>query len=109
MKKFCLPMGLTILGLSAAAIVSAAGPDSALARIAEAEAAQHEAAALGYEWRDTAQLIAAAKAALERGETEESERLAGAALLQGRQAIAQAKFMEQNWQTMIPKPLAVGN
>jgi hypothetical protein len=76
---------------------------SAPGLIEQAEAARKEASGLGYEWRDTAKLIESARAALAKGQQEESDRLAKEALLQGREAVAQAKYMEKNWQKMIPR------
>lgn len=71
--------------------------------IEQAEAARKEADALGFEWRDTAKLIKSAKEALDKGQKEESDKLASLALLQGKAAVAQAKSTEKNWKTMIPK------
>lgn len=71
--------------------------------IDQAEAARKEAAALGYEWRDTEKLIASARAALAKGQQEEADKLAKEALLQGKAAVAQATYMDKNWKRMIPK------
>jgi len=80
-----------------------ADPSSSSSLIDQAEAVRKEAAALEYEWRDTAKLISSAKESLEKGQKEESDKLASEALRQGREAVAQAKFMEKNWQSMIPR------
>jgi hypothetical protein len=89
-----MPTGASLLADPAAATPSL---------IEQAEAARKEADALGFEWRDTAKLIKAAKAALEKGQKEESDKLASEALLQGKAALAQARSTEKNWKMMIPK------
>jgi len=61
--------------------------------IASAQAAQRDAAAAGYEWRDTGALIAAARAAAGAGEYARAMELAARAERQGRAATAQ--YLEQ--------------
>ncbi|MBN1929654.1 MAG: hypothetical protein JW764_08955 [Chlorobiaceae bacterium] len=101
MKKVLSLLSLLVLMPSSPMLL--AGPaESSPALIDQAEAARKEAAALGYEWRDTAKLIASAREALQNGNREESDKLASRALVQGREAVVQAKFMEKNWKMMIP-------
>ncbi|RXK87893.1 hypothetical protein EST62_05110 [Chlorobaculum sp. 24CR] len=102
MKKVLSLLSLLALMPASSMLLADPAGDSA-ALIDQAEAARKQADALGYEWRDTASLIKDAKAALEKGQVEESNALASGALLQGRQAVAQAQFMEKNWEMMIPK------
>ena len=59
--------------------------------IADAKAANAEARALNYEWRDTGKLIAKAEKALEAGNDEEAIKLANQAKEQATIAVAQAE------------------
>ncbi|ACF43105.1 hypothetical protein [Pelodictyon phaeoclathratiforme] len=72
--------------------------------IEQAEAKRKEAAAIGFEWRETASLIKSARAALESGQEAEAVNFAGQALQEGEQALAQGKYMQQNWESLVPKP-----
>lgn len=60
--------------------------------IADAKAANAEAKALNYEWRDTGKLIAKAEKALEAGNDEEAIKLANKAKEQATIAVAQAEY-----------------
>jgi len=60
--------------------------------IADAKAANAEAKALNYEWRDTGKLIAKAEKALEGGNEEEAIKLANKAKEQATIAVAQAEY-----------------
>jgi hypothetical protein len=102
MKKVLLLLSMAVSMPSGSLLL--ADPAAALPSLVEqAEAARKEADALGFEWRDTAKLIKSAKEALEKGQKEESDKLASQALLQSKAAIAQAKSTEKNWKMMIPK------
>lgn len=57
--------------------------------IASAQTAQRRAAAVGYEWRDTGTLIAAARAAADAREFARAIELAARAQCQGRAAMTQ--------------------
>ena len=57
--------------------------------IAAAEQARQQAAAVGYEWRDTAKMIKQAKSLAAKGKTEEALKLARMAEEQGKDALAQ--------------------
>jgi nucleoid-associated protein YgaU len=65
--------------------------------IAEAKAANKEAAAAGYEWRDTGDLIKKAEEALAAGNTDEATKLANQARDQARAAIAQAELENKKY------------
>ena len=101
MKKVLLLLSMAALMPSAALLADPAAASPSL--IEQAEAARKEADALGFEWRDTSKLIKQAKEALDKGQKEESDKLASLALLQGKAAVAQAKSTEKNWKMMIPK------
>ena len=102
MKKVLLLLSMAALMPSGTGLL--ADPAAASPSLLEqAEAARKEADALGFEWRDTSKLIKQAKEALDKGQKEESDKLASLALLQGKAAVAQAKSTEKNWKMMIPK------
>lgn len=102
MKKVLSLLSLLALMPSGSMLLAdPAGNTAAL--IDQAEAARKEAASLGHEWRDTAKLIESAKVALEKGQLETADQDASLALLEGQQAVAQAKFMDKNWEMMIPE------
>ena len=101
MKKVLLLLSMAASMPSAALLADPAAASPSL--IEQAEAARKEADALGFEWRDTSKLIKQAKEALDKGQKEESDKLASLALLQGKAAVAQAKSTEKNWKMMIPK------
>lgn len=94
-------MRKTILALAAATLLVAgcatqtvskpADAESAAAAIAAAEASRAAAAAVGYEWRDTAQMIADARKAAEEKDFDKAVKLAGQAEQQGQAAVAQHK------------------
>jgi len=102
MKKVLSLLSLLVL-MPSGSMLLAAGSACSSPLIDQAEAARKEAASLGYEWRDTAKLIKSAKVACEKGDQKESDKLASLALLQGQRAVEQAKFMDKNWEMMIPK------
>ncbi len=66
----------------------------AQAAIDDAKAANEEAKAAGAEWRDTADLIAEAEAALEAGDTGRAIQLANEARMQAENALAQKREEE---------------
>jgi len=102
MKKVLLLLCMAVSMPSGAGLL--ADPAAASPSLVEqAEAARREADALGFEWRDTAKLIKQAREALDKGQKEESDKLASLALLQGKAAVAQARSTEKNWKMMIPK------
>jgi hypothetical protein len=72
--------------------------------IDQAEAKRKEAAAIGYEWRETASFLKSAREALESGQEAEAGKFAGQALQEAELALAQGKYMQQNWESLIPKP-----
>jgi hypothetical protein len=102
MKKVLLLLSMVALMPSGAGVLAGTAA-AAPSLIEQAEAARKEADALGFEWRDTSKLIKSAQEALDKGQKEESDKLASQALLQGRAALAQAKSTAKNWKMMIPK------
>jgi hypothetical protein len=101
MKKVLLLLSMVVLLPSGSMLLADQAASPSL--IEQAEAARKEADALGYEWRDTAKLIKSAKEALDKGQKEESDKLASQALLQACAAKAQARSTAKNWKMMIPK------
>lgn len=73
------------------------GPSAAEQAIADAKAANAEAAALGYEWRDTGSLIEQAEKALADGDDAKALELANKALAQSEAAKAQAAAEQQKF------------
>ncbi|HHE31329.1 MAG TPA: hypothetical protein ENL07_01475 [Chlorobaculum parvum] len=102
MKKVLSLLSLLVL-MPSGSMLLAAGNACSSALIDQAEAARKVAASLGYEWRDTASLIASAKEACEQGQQAKADELASRALNESQQAVAQAQFMEKNWEMMIPE------
>lgn len=90
MKKALLTASLSLLLAACASNggTNAAAEDAAQA-IAAAEAARAKAAAVGYEWRDTAKMIKAAKEAAKAKEYNKAVTLAGQAERQGQNALKQ--------------------
>lgn len=74
--------------------VSYASTDDA---IAAAEEARKAAAAVGYEWRDTAKMIKKAKDLAAKGKSEEAMKLARKAEEQGKDALAQYRREQQRY------------
>jgi hypothetical protein len=99
MKKLIPWYCLLILLLSGPTLYAA---PSAEQLILKAEEARKGAADQGFEWRDTATLIAEAREALEKGQEKQAAVLAGEALRQGELAIGQGTFMHNHWQEFIP-------
>uniref|UniRef100_Q3APA1 SoxXA-binding protein SoxK n=1 Tax=Chlorobium chlorochromatii (strain CaD3) TaxID=340177 RepID=Q3APA1_CHLCH len=102
MKRLTIPTALLTVTIAIASPLYAAAPPTTQELIAQAEATRKEAAAIGYEWRNTAQLIKQANDALTANNEPEAQKLASAALLEAEQAVKQGKWMQANWQTLIP-------
>ncbi len=81
----------TVLGLSS---LAQASTDSA---IEAAEKARQAAAAVGYEWRDTAKIIKEAKKLAAEGKTSEAEKMARKAEQQSNDAVAQYHAESQRY------------
>lgn len=79
------------LGLMAGCATTEEAGSSAEQAISAAKAANAEAKAVGYEWRDTAKIIASAEKALADGNEEEATKLANKAKKQAEDAMAQQK------------------
>ena len=89
------------------------GPSAAEQAIADAKIANAEAAALGYEWRDTGSLIEQAEKALADGDEAKALELANQALAQSEAAKAQAaaeqqKFLDRAGDTEMTDMMPVG-
>lgn len=91
MKKTILLISLSLLlgACATAPRTPAATAESAASAIAAAEAARGKAAEVGYEWRDTAEIITEAKKAAEAKEYDKAVKLAGKAERQGVAALKQ--------------------
>ncbi len=68
-----------------------------------ADAKRKEAAALGYEWRDTGKVLKQAKQAAEDGDNEKAMKLAAKALEQSSDAIDQHARESLVWQARVPQ------
>lgn len=91
---------LAAIGLSACAGNETQSPEAAAmdaaqaqAAITSAEAAVKKAASVGYEWRDTGDILSRAKAALKAGDNEKAAKLASQAQHQGE--LAHAQYLAQ--------------
>lgn len=90
MKKTILTAAMSLLLAACASNGgTTASADSAAQAIAAAEAAQAKASAVGYEWRDTASMIEAAKKAVEAKQYEQAVDLAAQAERQSINAVKQ--------------------
>ena len=88
------------LSLGLLAGCATTGDDAANAAeqaIADAKAANAEAAALGYEWRDTGKIIEQAEAAYDDGDYDKALELANKALAQAEDAKRQAELEKQKF------------
>ena len=88
------------LSLGLLAGCATTGDDAASAAeqaIADAKAANAEAAALGFEWRDTGKIIEEAEAALAAGDNDKALELANKALAQAEDAKRQAELEKQKF------------
>jgi nucleoid-associated protein YgaU len=83
--------------LAGCATTGEEGPSAAEQAISDAKAANAEAAALGYEWRDTGSLIEQAEKALADGDEAKAVELANQALSQAEAAKAQAAAEQQKF------------
>lgn len=72
-------------------VAAAVDNSKAAEMIKQAEDLTQQADSLGFQWRDTAQLITDAKSALETGDAATAEQLAQQAAMQSQAAIQQAK------------------
>ena len=70
---------------------------------AEADAKRQEAAAVGFEWRDTKKTLDAAKKAAEEGDMDKAMQLVAKALEESSDAIAQEKRESTLWQARVPQ------
>lgn len=89
-----------------AVVISAAGAVPLAAHavtVDEAEAARKQAAAAGYEWRDTSKIIAKARDAETKGDMVKAQRLAAEAKAQSELAVRQSKQQASNWPNIVPR------
>lgn len=80
-----------------------AGKDSFDAAYQAAETARQQAAAAGYEWRDTSKLLSEAKDAAAAGDYAAAVKLADEAKLQGELAVQQAAHEADAWKNRVPR------
>ena len=70
---------------------------------AEADAKRQEAAAVGFEWRDTKKILESAKKAAEEGDMDKAMQLVAQALEESNDALAQQKRESTLWQGRVPQ------
>jgi len=80
---------------------TALGPEELLAL---AEQTRQQASELGYEWNTITPLIEKGNTALQQGDETQASALFREAKKQAELAIAQAKYADENWRMLIPKP-----
>ena len=85
------------LGLVTGCATTGEPEQTAIEAIAAAKAANAEAKAAGYEWRDTAKIIKSAEKALAAGDEDKAKALANKARMQAETAIAQQKAEEKKF------------
>ena len=68
-----------------------------------ADARRMDAAAVGFEWRDTGKILGQAKAAAEEGDLEAAMKLVAKAHEQSEDAIAQQAREAELWQSRVPQ------
>ena len=102
MKHWIIPAAVLALGLTTTTPLVATPTPSTQELIAQAEATRKEAAAIGYEWRNTALLIKQANEALSANNEGEAKKFATEALFEAEQAVKQGRWMQANWQKLIP-------
>lgn len=95
---FCLALGISGL---AAAVGAKTGPEAFQAQWDQAEALRQEAAAAGFEWLNTADLLHEAMARFESGETEAAWRLLQQGEAQAERAREQAASEADAWQRRV--------
>jgi len=105
LKDAVLVVGL-IGSLSGCATAETKAPDAAAAdkAIADADAARQKAASVGGEWRDTGDIIEAAKASAKEGEFAEAVKQADKARKQGENGYAQMTAQKEfHWPSYLKK------
>jgi hypothetical protein len=103
MGKYFFYLLLSGILLTPLAGLGAETQESFQASYDAAEAARVAADALGYEWRDTAELLEQAKAAAEQSHFDEAVQLADMAKFQSDRAAEQAEIQAKIWQEAVPK------
>jgi len=93
---FCLL--LVGLAMTSSADDSSAGKESFEAAYQSAEKAREEAAAAGFEWRDTGKTLAQSKELAEAGDYEAAVELADRAQQESDLAVMQAQTEAENWE-----------
>lgn len=84
-------------------IGSSASADDFTAAWEAAEAKRKEAAAVGYEWRDTGKMLKKAKEEAEAGNTEAAMKLVAKAHEESMDAVAQEAREASAWQSRVPQ------
>ncbi len=101
-SSLILISGCATATTSEATTESASADDFATAWEA-AEAKRKEAAAVGYEWRDTGKMLKKAKEEAEAGNTEAAMKLVAKAHEESEDAIAQQAREADLWQARVPQ------
>jgi nucleoid-associated protein YgaU len=112
--RFIAAVALSLGLMAGCATTGDEGPSAAELAIADAKAANADAAALGFEWRDTGKLIEQAEKALADGDEEKALELANKALAQSEAAKAQAaaekqKFLDRTKGDELAASMAAGS
>jgi len=68
-----------------------------------ADAARKDAAAVGYDWRDTGKMLGKAKSAADEGDMENAMKMVAQAQEQSEDAMAQQKREAELWQARVPQ------
>ncbi len=101
MKKLLIPLFLS-LSATLAAPAFAATQEEVRGLINKATTTREAAAAAGFEWTGTADLITRAQTALETDNIAAAEALARQALKQAQNAVAQAEYADAHWRETKP-------
>ncbi len=99
-SKIFIP-AIAVLSLSGCASLSAS--EEFTAAWDAADAARKDAAAVGYEWRDTGKILGKAKAAADEGDMENAMKLVAKAQEQSADAMVQQKRESELWKTRVPQ------
>lgn len=96
---------IVMMGLSTAPTLgfSAATQESYQAVFDSAEAVRKQAAAVGYEWRDTKKMLKTSQKLASEGKFDKAQALAEKAQKQSEAALEQAALQSKIWMDSVPK------
>lgn len=100
MKK-TLGTAVLVAGLLTSPLILAKDVETFNAAYTAADAARKAAGKLGYEWKETRDILKEAYALAEAGNLTEAVALANVARMQGEAAQAQAKEQEARWRSFV--------